>query len=273
MITVTKVVKKYGNSGGVYVPSSWIGGRVRVNLIDEPVNPVKDVLEKISMEHVISVILYGSYARNEVENGSDVDMLLVTDENKRLSIPTGIKNKYDIQVKTPHALRNAMAHDPVFYKSVMDDAVAIINHKFLEDIRKETSPSKIRIEERLKLIESSLAITKKIVEMDYTQAKELIYPVFMRLKEIIILEYIIDNRKYSTHAFRQEILKNISSKEFLMVIDTYRSVRNGRKIPKSEISIETIMKLISFLEEKVHYVRKRARKKRDSIYRETDKAS
>src|SRR3989338_5939633 len=121
MATIMKTVKKYGNSGGVYVPSSWIGGRVRVDLVDEPADPKKDILEKISLEHVISVILYGSYARNEMEKGSDIDILLITDGEIKISIPSEIKKKYDIQVKSLIALKNSMMNDPVFYKTIKDD--------------------------------------------------------------------------------------------------------------------------------------------------------
>ena len=108
MATVVKTVKKYGNSGGVYVPSSWIGGKVKLELIDEPADPKKDVLEKVPLEHVIGVILFGSYTRKEIEKGSDIDLLLITDEDIRIPIPPEIKKNYDIQVKSLRALKNAL---------------------------------------------------------------------------------------------------------------------------------------------------------------------
>lgn len=263
MKAVLKTVKKYGNSGGVYVPSSWVGGKVKVELIDEPADPRKDVLDKVPLEHVISAILYGSYARKEMEKESDIDMLIVTDEDIKISIPSEIKKKYDIQVKSLRALRNSMTHDPVFYKAIKDGAVAIINHKLLDDIIKEPPPVS-KIEERLKLIESSLNVAKKIIELDYTQATDLIYPIIMRFREALILGYLLDDIKYSTHLFRQEILgSRISAKEFSLLMNTYRLIRNGRKIPEHEISIDTITKLISLLEDKIQYVRKKAHKKRD----------
>lgn len=262
-MTILKTVKKYGNSGGVYVPSSWIGGKVRVDLVDEPANPRKDVLERVSLEHVISVILYGSYTRKEMEIGSDIDILLVTDEDIKISIPPEINKRYDIQVKSLRALRNALIHDPVFYKAIKDDAVAIINHKILDDMRKETPPVS-KIGERLKLIESSLSITKKIIEVDYTQAADLVYPIIMRFREVLILKYLLADIKYSTRSFRQEILDSgISAKEFSLLISIYRSARSGRKIPEYQISRDTITKLISLMEDVVQYVREKTLKKRN----------
>lgn len=263
MTTILKTVKKYGNSGGVYVPSSWIGGKVKVEMIDEPANPRKDVLENVPLEHVISAILYGSYARKEMERGSDIDILLVTDEDAKIFIPSEIKKKYDIQVKSLSELRNVLAHDPVFYKTIRDEAVAIINHNLLDDVRKNAPPAR-EIEKRLKIIESSLNITKKIIDLDYTHATDLVYPVVMRLREAMILEYLLDDIKYSTHSFRQEILGiGISVKEFSSLISIYRSEKSGRKFSGYEISMGTIIKLISFLESKINYVRKKAREKRN----------
>lgn len=262
MKTIIKTVKKYGNSGGIYVPSSWVGGKAKVELLDEPANPRKDILEKIPLEHVISVILYGSYARKEMEKDSDIDILIITDEDIKMHIPSEIKERYDIQVKSLLALRNALIHDPVFYKLIKDEAVAIINHKILDDAKKESPPIS-EIEGRLKLIESSLEITKEIIELDPTQATGLIYPVVMRLREALILECLLDNAKYSTHSFKEDILKNgISKKEFFLLMKVYRSARKGKKVP-GEISKTTISKLIIFLEDRIRYVREKARKKRD----------
>src|SRR3989338_1378044 len=71
MKTYTKVVKRYGNSGGVYVPREWVGGKVKIDLIDEPANP-KELLAKLPLEHVVSVIVYGSYVRKESAADSDI---------------------------------------------------------------------------------------------------------------------------------------------------------------------------------------------------------
>ena len=141
MTTITKIVKKYGNSGGVYVPSAWVGGKVKVELIDEPFSP-KTVLNKITLEHIVSVILYGSYARKEIAEGSDIDVILITDEDAKINIPDELRQKYDIQIKTIKEARNAMMHDPVFYKLIMDDSIALINHQFLDSLRKETAPKR-----------------------------------------------------------------------------------------------------------------------------------
>ncbi len=257
MKSMSKVVKKYGNSGGIYVPSSWIGGKVKVELIDEPVGP-KDVLNKINLEHVSSAILYGSYARNEINEGSDIDIILITDENAQIDVPDELKQKCDIQAKTMEEARNAMMNDPVFYKVIMDESVALINHQFLVILKKE----KLRpggIMTRTGLAESSLDIAKEIFKAG---SDEVIYPVVMRLKEMLILEYLLANKKYSTAALRNEILRcGISKKEFSDAMTIYRAARNNKKPEKCRLSRETIEKLIFLLETKIQYVKKAVEKR------------
>lgn len=258
MKAVTKTVKKYGNSGGVYVPSSWIGGRVSVELVEEPANPVKDVLEKIDLRHVVSAILYGSYARNEMEEGSDIDMLLITDEDIPLDIPAELRQKCDVQAKTVKGARMAMVNDPIFHKIIMDEARALINHTFLEELKKEKLNPK-GIKTRIGIAESSLGIAKGLFEAG---SEEIIYPVMMRLKEMLVLECLLENKKYSTELLKKELLKHgVSKKEFSGIMSIYRSIRNSEKSGKYKISKEMAEKLIFILEAKMRYVKKAAEKR------------
>lgn len=260
MKAIVKTVKRYGNSGGVYVPNNWIGGKVKVELVEEPLDIRMDLLNKIPLEHVISVILYGSYARKEQSEMSDIDVILVTDEDARIEIPEEVKKRYDIQVKTIRQLRNAVMHDPLFYKIIKDEGVTIINHQVLSEL-KEKQPELNRIESRLSLIESSLNITKKMHELG--NDKDIIYPLMLRLKEILLIEYLIENKKYSTDALKKEILRHrIKSRDFSMLINLYRALRDKKNTSKYHVSGELIASIISILEEKVQNVREKTGKKR-----------
>ncbi len=256
--TIVKTVKKYGNSGGIYLPNSWIGGKVKVEMMEEPINP-KEILNKIDLKHVISLILYGSYARKETSSGSDMDIILVTDEDADTYVPGELMQRYDIQVKTAEQARNAMVHDPLFHKAIIDESAALINHQFLESLRKETLKPD-GISSRIGLAESSLKITSEI--FDAGGLAETIYPLVMRLKEMLILECLIENKKYSTKVLRKEILNcGISPKEFLDIMDIYRSTRDSKKPRSYFLSEEMVKKMISLLEAKVKYVRQKTLKK------------
>ncbi len=262
MKAITKMVKKYGNSGGVYVPSSWVGGKVKVELVDEPFS-VNNIFNKIVMKHVVSVILYGSYARKEAAKDSDIDIILIRDEDAEIAIPDELKQKYDIQIKTTEEARNAMAHDPIFYKLIKDESIALINHQFLDNLRKvKLKPGGIKV--RIGLAESSLNIIREIFSLG---GDDILYPLIMRIKEMLVLECLLYNKKYFTVLLRNDILScGLSQKEFFGVMNIYKAARNNKKQEKYaandakrlNISRETIEKLISLLETKIKYVKQKA---------------
>ncbi len=250
MKTITKTVKKYGNSGGVYVPSSWVGGKVKVDLIDEPFSP-KEILNRVELKHIVSAILYGSYARKEMTEGSDIDIILVTDDDANIEVPDELRRKYDIETKTVKEARNAMVHDPIFHKVIMDESVALINHQFLDGLKKEKLKT-YGIKTRIELAESSLGISKEIFEAG---GEQIVYPLLMRLKEMLILEYLLTNKKYSTAALRREVLSCMTPKEFSGMVNIYRAARNNKKPGKCLLARETMKNLISLLETKIQYVK------------------
>ncbi|MBI2971621.1 MAG: nucleotidyltransferase domain-containing protein [Candidatus Aenigmarchaeota archaeon] len=257
---IMKTVKKYGNSGGVYVPKDWIGGRVRIELLEEPKDPVKDVVSKMPLEHIISGILYGSAARKELSDESDIDILLVSDGDVEIKVPAELKKKYDIQVKTIEDVRNALVHDPIFYKMINDEAVAFINHQFLSTLKMGKAEF-YGVEKRVELIESSLNITKELLKAS-DNVTNIVYPLVMHSKEILLIEYFLTNKKYSTKSLKKEMLsEGITMKEFSVIMNAYRAGRDGERIPAHSLAKDTIMKLVSFLEGKIAYVTKKRAKK------------
>ena len=250
MEAITKTVKKYGNSGGVYLPNDWVGGRVRVELVEEPASPL-EILGKLPLQHAISVIVYGSFARNEMTRDSDIDVILAVDEDAKIDLPN--IPRYDIQIMTVQQLRSAMVHDPIFHKSISDSSNAIVNHGFLEDLKKEKlNMSGVRT--RIDLAESALGITKSMLEYDGDFTK-LTYSVILRIKEMIILECLFSGKKYTTKLLKKEILKSgIASQEFAKSIKVYRELRDNKKY--ESLPRDVILKMVSFLEAKIAHVKK-----------------
>ncbi|MFH0956770.1 MAG: DUF2080 family transposase-associated protein, partial [Candidatus Aenigmatarchaeota archaeon] len=137
--TLTKAVKKYGNSGGVYLPASWIGGEVEIRLLRRPQNPEADIMPALSgsMQHVVSVLLYGSHARGEQVEGSDVDVLVVTDGLPKggLKLSEDLKgSRYDVTVMERKQVEKALQNDALFRKS-LEGSRAIFNASFLDGMK------------------------------------------------------------------------------------------------------------------------------------------
>jgi len=257
MTTMLKDVKKYGNSGGVYLPAEWVGGQVRVELVRKPVDLRAD-LAKIDLEHAISAIIYGSYARGDREGDSDIDIILVTDDHGT-DIPPEIRQRYDVRTMTEKQMRDSMANDPIFHKSIKDSSIAIINHGFLKELA-NIELNHDPIEYRIDLAESSLALTKSILD-GYEGSEELVYPLIMRLKEMIILECLFSDKKYTTKLLKKEISKAVGNEgDLKAVMSIYRAARD-RKRNKTLLPKSVINSLVSSLEKKIENVKQKARQK------------
>jgi len=260
MKLVNKVVKKYGNSGGVYLPADWVGGKVNIELVEQPPDPKKELLNSLPLENVVSLILYGSYVRKEITEGSDIDVILVTAKDIKINVPQEIRKRYDIQVRSVKSLRHALMHDPVFYKVIKDESMALINSTLLDEFR-QIKPKMDGIHTRLDFMGSSIKIMKDMIAA-HADSETLVYPVILRLKEILFMECFFANKKYTTGLLRRTILgRGITSRDFQMLMTIYRASRDGKKFPGHKISNYPIEELIKFLEEKMHHVKQKTLEK------------
>jgi len=82
-----KTTIRVGNSAGVLLPKKYLNSQVKIIL--EPLNIEKDVIDILMKENlltdVMGVYLTGSYAREEQNIESDIDILVITSNiNKKI---------------------------------------------------------------------------------------------------------------------------------------------------------------------------------------------
>ena len=85
---IVKTVVKSGNGGAVWVPKNWLGQEVVVILPDKPKISLKEKIIHILEPHlkeIAALAIYGSYARNEQTEDSDIDILVIA-ANKCLKL-------------------------------------------------------------------------------------------------------------------------------------------------------------------------------------------
>ena len=95
-IQIKKAVKS-GNSSAVILPKSWMNKEVRVELVEKsPEKILSEVLNIVGnyldLKKIIGVYLVGSYARGEEDEGSNIDILVLTDDLDRKMISKGEYN-------------------------------------------------------------------------------------------------------------------------------------------------------------------------------------
>ncbi len=255
--TLTKTVKRYGNSGGVYLPSSWVGGEVEVNLIHKPPKPEIDLLIAFAenMKHIISILIYGSYARNEQTDESDIDVIVVTDKHeKSMKVPPRLKGmNYDIRIMDRDFLNKVMNKDALFSKAI-EGSVAIFNDSFLDELKLHKINKNVK--EHVELARSSFGIMKDIFEMGGRRS-DLVYPVIMRIKEMLLIKCILDGREFTMRLVEDTLKDMLTESEVREVISSYRSARDGKVSKKREFDDGVFTKLFEILGGLIDYAEKK----------------
>src|SRR3989344_2268778 len=129
-----KPIVRVGNSAGVILPREWLNGKVRVELVERPLNIKKDILEILDdyLEEIVGIYIVGSYARGEQTKESDVDVLVITNRiNKRLE-----KKHYEIIMTTKDVVEDEMKRNVLPLLPMIKEAKVLMNSDLIEKWKK-----------------------------------------------------------------------------------------------------------------------------------------
>lgn len=249
---VVKTVVKSGNGGAVWVPKDWLGEEVVVTL---PERPKRSFRERIicmlepHLKDVAAVAVYGSYARNEQERGSDIDVLVVTGK-------TGLKFRekgMDIISLTLNQLKAAIEKYPAIYYQIVQEAEPLINASVFDSL-KNVKISNENFKQYLNETEEHLESSRELLELDkidsvYVKSYSVLYSAILRLRVLFIMKCIMANEQFSNKKFKGFLLaKGLSISEFSASYNAYRFVRDETGPGRLRIKTAVAEKLLGILE-------------------------
>ena len=243
-------VARWGNGAGVLLPREWMGTRVKIILIDRTSDIKKEALSILEpyLEDILGIYLIGSYARNEQEQGSDIDIIAISKKTKK-EITSG---KYSISLITLESAEKTLEKNPILILPRLNEAKAILNSSLLEELRNKTvsrSSFKDFIEECKRIIK----INKGFITLDkkhgaeYIDSPEIIYSLVLRLRGIFLIKNMLEKKAYSKKEFLKWADKEINKDETEKIYNIYKAIRDNKKI-KARAKVETAEKLLGFLE-------------------------
>jgi predicted nucleotidyltransferase len=225
-----KPIIRVGNSAGVILPSKWLNGKARVELLEKPLNINEDIIEilKDSLQDIKGVYLVGSYARNENTSESDIDVLVISEKtNKRI-----VSGKYDILIISESELKESIKKLPLPLVPMILEAKTIINKSLIEEYSK-IKINKSLFSKNLSLINSSLKITKENIKIATINKENLSdsvsYSLILRLREILIIRGLLKGKTL----LKTEFLKELNKINSLEAYSGYKRVKNNLKDLKS----------------------------------------
>jgi predicted nucleotidyltransferase len=233
METLIKQTRELGTSAGVLLPRKWLNKQVVVTLHfpskeDIALDIFKILLERGLNEEAKGIYLYGSYARQEQDFGSDIDILVITHNVDKL-----IKQEnYEILLVSEKSFLKNLPKS-LNYLSFLAEAKVILNKVLI----KKYSAEKIKLntKDNLKEIERVIKINREGLlackESKQKIPEGIIYSIVLRLRELYLIKCLFSGREYHKNDF----IKNVGGK----VYSAYARVKNNEK-EKNNIEYEEI---------------------------------
>lgn len=256
---IVRNVGKWGNSAGVLLPKEWVGNQVKIICIDRTLEIKKEVLRILEpyLEDILGIYLTGSYARNEQEEDSDIDIIVITNNTKK-EITSG---KYHLSISPLKAIKKTIKSNPELVLPRLFEAKTILNKSLLEEIRNEKIKKSsfknfIKGSKRIIKINGELIRLSKELKDEFLD-QSIIYSLVLRLRGVFLVNLILKKDKYSKKIFLKE-LEKITQKEG-NVYEIYKNARDGKK---SELKLDLSIgeKLLNKLEEEINKLDNKIRK-------------
>ena len=245
---IIRIAKSFGNGAHVFVPKKWAGEHITI------IKPVKKpLMERIlgvlapHLSNIIGAYLYGSYARNEQEEDSDIDLLVIT--SKKIKIR---EKGFEINCIDEKLIEKIIKFEPLMMYSMLSEARPIINSKLIEDLKAKLKPKLSDFKEYLESCKRAIDINRIIIEenKEYYSGESVPYSLILRLRGIFIILSLLREKKYSHKEFKKWLVKNTPEIDFNLIYKAYKNSKNEMKV-KNKIKTEDLTSLLEFLNKEV----------------------
>lgn len=248
MELITKKAVKVGNSAGVLLPVAWLNGIVEIKLISLPpnkeeiINQLFSVLKNKLLD-IKSLAIVGSYARDEEESQSDVDVIAITEkEEAHLKI-----GKFDVLFLTEKKIEEDLKKNALPILPMLREAKPIININLIK--KYSCYPvTKNNLKWHIETTKSAIELAKESLDVAKDTGKlagrAVAYSLILRLRSLYLIDCLIKNKKWTNKEFNNLVKKITGSK---VAYEDYLNVKNNKN-KKSGLRIDEAEKLIDYLE-------------------------
>jgi predicted nucleotidyltransferase len=240
---IIKKVTGIGNGAHIFAPKEWINEDVIIVRLPKK-NAREEILKLLSpnLDKIIAVFLYGSYARNEQNSDSDIDVFILSSEKFSIS-----SKEIEAIIVPEDKIEKAIKLNPILFYSMLQEAKPVINSSYLDRLKKE----KIKFN----YFKDFLSETKKLIQLNKSEIEliqddkfsslDIIYSLILRLRGIFLINLIYSKKNYSKNKFKEFLEKN-SKIDYEKIYEIYCSIKDNRKT-EAEVPLEQMKSLLAFL--------------------------
>ena len=246
---VMKTVVKSGNGGAVWVPRGWLGEEVVV-ILPQKLELKERIFNSLAphFKDIISVCIYGSYARKEQTEESDIDILIIT-KDKTLNLEV---KGMDIMSIPLEKLRNSIEKYPTMYYQIVHESQPLFNSSALDELKK-IKINRESLRDYLKDTKDHIKSNIELLELDkldsgLLESFSVLYSAILRLKGVFISKCIIKKETFSNKKFRRWLIQQgMKNQEFEDSYNAYRLVRDNKDTKNLKINLKIAEKLLKIL--------------------------
>lgn len=260
---VEKRVVPFGNGSIVYTPKTWIGKKAFVLIEEQPQDIEKAVFEALKslLPELEGIFLFGSHARNEATENSDIDVLAIS--TKKMSLPK--TQKFEFVVKTKDELLSGLKSDHnLFLHQALSEAKPLLNRQLLEELRKtKTMPDfSVFFNDTLSAFQNieSLLQNDKKTGQKYCTAHACIYSLVLRVRTMFLIQCFLKKQAFSGKKFFEFLgKKGFSQKTLNSFFEAYRAEKDDKK-SSAKILLSDVQELFDAAKEEFLKTEKMAKK-------------
>mgnify|MGYP001577983350 FL=1 len=246
---IIRIAKNFGNGAHIFVPKRWAGEQI---ILVKPQK--KDLKERIisalshHLDSIIGVYLFGSYARGEQSEDSDIDLFIIA--NKKIKIN---EKDFEVTCLEQKEIEKAIKLEPILMYSILSEAKPIINSNLLEELKLKYKPSQKDFNEFFKDCKRMIKVNEDFLESEkkeFLSSGAVIYSIVLRMRGIFIIKSLLKGDKYSFKLFNSWIKSKLPEINFSSIYGAYKDSKNEKKI-KQKIKTSDIKLLLNLLNKEV----------------------
>lgn len=233
MEKIIKQTREVGTSAGVLLPRSWLNKQVVVTLLspskEEIIRGIMEIILRYNLnEEVKGIYLFGSYAREDYDAESDIDVLVITQKTTRLIN----YNNYEILFVSEKDFSKNI-YNNLNYLSAINEVKVILNRELIK--KYALKKKKFNLKKYFVEIERILKINKETVEFcednKINVPDGVVYSIVLRLRELYLIKCIFSEKSY----YKKDFIKIIGDKINISYLRIKKNEKDLSSISPSEV--------------------------------------
>jgi len=251
---IIRTVSQVGNGAHIFAPKEWINERVLIVRLEKK-SIKEEIIQRLYpyLDKIMGVFLYGSQARGEATENSDVDVLVIAREKFNIKK----EENFEFTIIDENSLCEAIKTNPIMMYSIFKEAKAIINEEYLNKL-KNIKINLVLFKSFIQTTKESIKSDEEIIELDKKTGKTIsnsvIYSLILRLRGIFIIRRLLNKENYSNSLFKRWINSKCKI-NYEEVYSIYQSLRFGKEL-KDKAPIEFGEILLDLLKEEIKKIEK-----------------